>query len=180
NASFGGLRALGENVQNQLRTVEDFQVGGFVDGAHLRGREFPVEDDHVWGELQAVNADVVELAFAAEGFRIERREALDDLVEYGQAAGNRQLAQFIDRIARLGHRRGGHADQDSAVAVVGSPARASIARHLFFERCNQLDEIYVEMTWKSRIEKAECLHLAIFISGGSVAFSRLRREQVSG
>src|SRR5215470_13793148 len=165
NAPFGGLRALGENVQNQLGAVENFQVGGLVDGAHLRGREFAVEDNHVSAELQAANDDVVELALAGERFRIERRAALNDLVEYGQAAGNRQLAQFIHRIARIGHRRGGHADQNRAVAVVGSAARAPIARHLFFERCNQLNEIYVEMTWKLRVEKSEGLHLAIFISG---------------
>src|SRR5262249_61347349 len=86
NAPLGSLRALSEDVQDQLRAVENFQVGGLVDGAHLRGREFAVEDDHVRAELQAADDDVVELALAGQRFRIERLPALNDFVEHYQAA----------------------------------------------------------------------------------------------
>src|SRR6266498_4854273 len=86
NASLGGLRALGEDVQDQLRAVENLQVGGLVDGAHLGGREFAVEDDHVRAELQTADDDVVELALADQRLRVERRAALNDFVERDQAA----------------------------------------------------------------------------------------------
>ena len=65
------LRALREDVEDELRAVDDLEVGRFGDRAHLRGRELAVEDDQVCAELQRADEQVVELALAEHGARVD-------------------------------------------------------------------------------------------------------------
>src|SRR5437773_1387241 len=47
HACFGRTGASGENVENQLAAVEDFDVGGFLQVACLGRREVVIENDDI-------------------------------------------------------------------------------------------------------------------------------------
>ena len=55
NLTFVRLSTLGKNVQNQLRTIDDFQIGGLGDRAHLRRLQLAIKDDHIRAELHGAN-----------------------------------------------------------------------------------------------------------------------------
>ena len=63
------LGALGEDVEDELRAVDDLEVGLLGDAAGLRGRELAVEDQHAGVELHGADDDLLELALAHDELR---------------------------------------------------------------------------------------------------------------
>ena len=63
----------GEDVQNELGAVNDSQVAVIGDGAHLRGREFLVEDEQICGQAHTGQHNFQEFALPHTTRSEERR-----------------------------------------------------------------------------------------------------------
>src|SRR5215510_10770526 len=61
---FSALSSLGENIEDQLSAVDDFQVGGLVDRPNLSRSEVVIEDDYVRAKLKAPDEQLIELSAA--------------------------------------------------------------------------------------------------------------------
>src|SRR5690606_10265745 len=117
--ALGALRALGEDVEDELGAVEHLQRGRGRDVARLGGGEVAVEDDHVRAELQAAQDDLLELAFAHQILGVELRSGLEDAVEHLDAGGARELLELPQR--GLGFATAlldGHAHEDGLLLAV--------------------------------------------------------------
>jgi hypothetical protein len=64
--------------KNKLSAIDDLEVCGFIDHAHLGRTEILIEDDRVHAKLQAANDQLIEFAFAYQRSRIELGPALND------------------------------------------------------------------------------------------------------
>src|ERR1044072_3683543 len=81
NLALGGLRALREDVEDELRAVYDLEVCGLGDRAHLRRAYLSVEDDEVCAESERAHQKLVELAAAQDCARVNGGPSLDNFVE---------------------------------------------------------------------------------------------------
>ena len=115
------LGALGEDVEDELRAVDDLEVGELRDGARLRGRELAVEDEHVRVELDRADDDLLELALAHDELRVDVVAHLDDASADLDARGARELAE-------LAHALLGLAQAPPALGSCRRRARGSRAR----------------------------------------------------
>ena len=73
------LGAAGEDVEDQLRAVEDLQPRGFFEIAGLAGAEIVVEEDHVGHLGVGQGGQFLHLSLAQVGCRIGRFAALREL-----------------------------------------------------------------------------------------------------
>ena len=76
NLPLSRLCALYEDVQDQLRAIDDFEVRRLRKRAHLRRLQLAVEDQQVRAQLQCANQKLVELAAPEHRARIDRRAPL--------------------------------------------------------------------------------------------------------
>src|SRR5207253_6743252 len=84
------LRALREDVEDQLRAVDDLELGRFGNRVQLRRREVLVEDDELGAVLHRSQVELLELAAAEQRARIGPA-ALQHRVEHGDSRGAREL-----------------------------------------------------------------------------------------
>ncbi len=89
-----GLGALRKNVEDELRPVDDLEIGVLHDRRDLRGREVSVENERRRVELHRADDDVVELALAHHELGIDAIAALDDDVDHLDSSGSRELFQL--------------------------------------------------------------------------------------
>ncbi len=153
NLALARLRALREDVEDELRAVDDLEVCGFGDSAHLRGAQLAVEDEQVGAEPQGADDQLVELAAPEHRARVDGLAALDGLVHDDQSGRGRQLAEFRHRLFGLADRGGRDADEDGAVACGRAAADAAVARDLLFERADEFEEVHVELRGGRRLEE---------------------------
>jgi len=88
------LRALREDIEDELRAVDHLQVGRFRQRAHLGRLQLAVEDDQVGAELHGAHEKLLELAASEHGAWIDLGAALNDAIEHGDVGRGRQLAQL--------------------------------------------------------------------------------------
>src|SRR5688572_16315602 len=65
------LRSLREDVQDQLRAIDDLQIARLRNRRGLRRRQIAIEDQHIRIELHRAHDDVFELAFAENELGID-------------------------------------------------------------------------------------------------------------
>ena len=87
---------LRENVQNELRAVEDLALRDFGEAVELRGRQFAVENDQRGLPLQRQHFEFREFAFAEDVAGMDARHALDERARDDEPRAAGQLAQFLD------------------------------------------------------------------------------------
>ena len=134
---FAAARVLRENIENELRAIDDAALGDLFYVSLLRGREVAVENDEARFVRGRFGADFIEFAAADEGGGIGR---VAHLMNRGGDLGARaagQLDEFVERILpQFGkHVRGDalralecHADQQNAFGCcsgVGSLHRSA-------------------------------------------------------
>ncbi len=120
--SFAAVRAMGKDIQDHLRAVDNFQAGKIADGAHLRGRQFMVKDQQVRADLGGPKINVRQSAPADQIFRIRLRTVLNLCVKDLHPAGGGQLPKFFQRGFSALQRIFFHTDQNGFFRRVNSPA----------------------------------------------------------
>lgn len=80
NLALARLRALRKNIEDQLRTIDYFQVRGVGNRSHLRRLQLPIENQCVSADLHGANKQFVQLPFTHHGSRIDSGASLNDFV----------------------------------------------------------------------------------------------------
>ena len=124
-AGFVRLCPAGEDVENQLRAVQDLHAGDFFQVACLAGTQVVVEDDHVGVGGRGQAGQLGDLALAQVGGGVGGLAALGQLADHPRAGGGGQAFQFFQRLAVAGPAGQQHADQDGGLA---GPAVAAVRR----------------------------------------------------
>ena len=109
---------LGEDVEDQLRAVEDLEVGGGGDVAQLARRQLAIEDEDVGAEVHGADDQLLELAPADAGAAVEARAALQSAVDHDEASG---VGQALELGQAAGGATGivqGDAHQDGALGAL--------------------------------------------------------------
>src|SRR5262249_42751187 len=96
------LRALGEDVEDEHRAVDDLEVGEVADRARLTRAEIGIEDEELRAELHGADDHVAELAVAQEVLGIGLGAALLDDLQDLDPRRARQLAQLGDAPVGIG------------------------------------------------------------------------------
>ena len=99
--AFARPGALGEDVENQRRAVENFAVEDLFEVAALRGRKILVKNHGVHVLPPADIREFTGLALADERGGIERYHFLPTVTDDFAARGRGQFAEFSQRIARV-------------------------------------------------------------------------------
>ena len=90
--SLGALRMLGEDVEDQLRPVDDAGGQRVLERPLLRRLELVVDDQHLGVRVLVGLLQLLELALADVRARIRIRALLNDLGDRFDACGARELA----------------------------------------------------------------------------------------
>ena len=139
-----GLGALREDVEDELRAVDDLEVGDRRDGRHLRGREVAVEDEHVGVALEGAEHHLVELALAEHEARVDLIAHLGDLVDDDHTRGAGELAEFTQGVFdEVGLALVGDVNEHRAAVVLHGLARAGDAGELLLDGANHREEVGV-------------------------------------
>ena len=98
--ALAGAGVLGKDVQDQARAIQHLDVVAqrLFQVAQLARREFVVKDDQVSLQVVAQLDQLLDLARADEGGRVEAVQPLPGLPDHLQAGGAGQLAQFDQRV----------------------------------------------------------------------------------
>ena len=92
NFAFTGMGAPGENIQNELRAIDHFQVRHLGNGAGLRRGEILVEDDEVGSLLERAHHNLFQFALPEQVSLVPFVSALGDSIQHADPGG---LSQFI-------------------------------------------------------------------------------------
>ena len=98
--SLGADGVLGEDVEDQLRAVDDARLERVLEVPLLRRVELVVDEQHLGARLLVRALQLLELALADVGARVGPRAVLDELADRLDARGPREL-----RAARRAPRR---------------------------------------------------------------------------
>ena len=125
--ALGADGVLGEDVQDQLRAVDDTCLERVLEQALLGRPELVVDDQHVGGGVPERLLELVELALADVAARVGARAVLDDLLHGRDAGGARELAEFGELVGfTVGWE---HGDDEPALGL-GARRRIGLAwRH---------------------------------------------------
>ena len=113
---------LGEDVEDQLRSVDDARGQCVLERALLGRIELVVDDEHVCFELLEDLLELMELALADVRPRVGRDAVLDDVTARLDACGSRQLGQ----LGQLGGRVDSLREHGEKEPPFGLRARAGI------------------------------------------------------
>ena len=120
--SLGGHGVLGEDVEDQLRAVDDAHAELVLEPALLARVEVVVDDDRLGLLLLDGRLHLGELALADERARIGRGAMLDDLAHRLDARGAHELGDLVQLVGGIGARR----DHDDAEPALGLGSRHEI------------------------------------------------------
>jgi hypothetical protein len=107
--------ALREDVEDELRAIDDAQAQRAIEMPHLRRRQLVIADDEVDALLVAGGGQFLELAAADKCGRVWLRPLLDHPERDAAAGGPHEAAEFLERLlgvvaARLGGRKSNDGD----------------------------------------------------------------------
>ncbi len=115
--AFARAGPLGEDVEDELRAVDDLHADHLLQFAELRRRELVVDDDHVDARFGAGERQGLRFALADEGGRVGGGPFLQRAHDHGRTGGIRECGEFVERLFRVGpaHRAGDEADECRAL-----------------------------------------------------------------
>ena len=120
---------LGEDVEDELRAVDDARLQRVLECALLRGAQFVVDEQHLGLGLPVRLLQLLELSPPDEGARVGARPVLDDLRHRFDARGTRELLQLGDLVGRVGS-GGKHGEDEPALGLGRHRAIGLFHRHL--------------------------------------------------
>ena len=92
--ALGAPRVLGEDVEDQLRAIDDASAERVLERSLLRRAELVVGEQHLGGRAGVRLLQLRELPLAHERARIRVRAMLDDLVDGSDACRAREIAEL--------------------------------------------------------------------------------------
>src|SRR5207248_2865420 len=99
--AFARAGATGEDVEDQLRAIDDLAAHLFLDVAKLRRRQLVVEDDDVDVELRRRGGQRLDFAGAEKGGRIRFRPLLHEPQHHRRTGRLGEPGQLVERSLRL-------------------------------------------------------------------------------
>ncbi len=146
---------LGENVEDQLGTVDDPQIQALSQVSGLGGGEILVEDHQVHARLEAADHQIPELSLSHHEPAVYPGAVLDDHVDDvdpGRAGQLLELCDGVLEIVGLASRR--HRDQDRALPVADASGLGG-SRELLLEGADPVLEVQVELCRRGRIQELD-------------------------
>ena len=154
--------ALREDIEDELRAIDDADRRRLRDVARLRRREVAVEDEQIDPERHRPHEDLLQLALADHRARIDLAPPLQDDVQDFHAGRARQLAQLGHRVLGGGSRTGERAHQDGAAFAPHRATRCG-PRHLLLELGGGFLRIEPQLLDRRRL--LEAIQLAALVEG---------------
>jgi succinyldiaminopimelate transaminase len=99
--ALGARRVLGEDVEDQLRAVDDARLQRVLECPLLRGIELAVDEQHLRTGLLVLALEILELPLAEVGAALRPRPVLDDLADRFDEGGMRKLSQLGQLVVRI-------------------------------------------------------------------------------
>ncbi len=99
--AFARPRAPGENIENQLRPIDDLAIGALFDVPDLGGRQLAVDNHHVDRVARAFGCELVELASADERRRIRSGPLLNHSQHDNGTGRIGEASELIERTVRV-------------------------------------------------------------------------------
>jgi len=99
--SLGASRVLGEDVENQLRSVHDPCLESILEHALLRRIELAVNEQHLRAGIRIVSLELLELSFAEVRAPSRAGPVLNELADRLDEGGPRELPQLCELPARI-------------------------------------------------------------------------------
>ena len=147
--------ALSEDVEDELRAVDDTETGGRRHLPALGGREILIDYQEIGAELGGADGQLVELSLADERLGIEARPRLREGVEHIDARRDRQLPQLLElRLGLVGRPVRAHLGQNGLLAPARGRTRPVHPGELLLEVANEIEKVEIELRGMDRVEKA--------------------------
>ena len=105
--ALGGVRVLGEDVQDDRRAVDHPHLQRILERALLARRKLVVRDDHLCIDRRQQLAQLVELARPEVGARIGAAAVLDERCDRPHSRGPQELAHLPQLVRAVGARQQG-------------------------------------------------------------------------
>lgn len=148
--SVTALGVLCEDVEDELCSVDDFQLGEAGDGSGLGGSEVVVEDYQLAVQVEAIQDDLFEFAFSHDKLGVHFVSQLNYGVLDGDAGGSGELLHLFD--SPLGHRAVGvDSNEDGRGLAAGGSGGLELSAELFLEVIDEKLEVNVRL--KHRAEE---------------------------
>ncbi len=124
--SLGADGVLGEDVEDQLRAVDDPRLERVLERSLLRRAEFVVDDEHLGVRIPVRLLQLLELPLAHVGARVGQPPVLDYPCDRLDARRPRELLQFGELVYAVGSGRE-HGDEEPALGL-GRPGAIGLSR----------------------------------------------------
>ena len=160
-----GGRALREDVEDELRAVDDAEIDGIGDRSGLRRVKIAVEDDEADVVVHGLQHELVELSAPHDVAGIGDPPPLDDRVDDRHAGRASELTQLRHGVVRIDLPPVRDVNEDGPFAVALDLAVAALQAELALEGLDELVEAEVERVPRDRRQLRP--HRAVARIGGS-------------
>ena len=126
--ALGADGVLGEDVEDELRPVDDARLELVLERALLRRAELVVDDEHLGLRVPVGLLELLELPLADERARVGARAVLDDLGDRIDACRARELLELGDLVVCVGAGRE-HSEDEPALGLGRRRAIGLFHRH---------------------------------------------------
>ena len=114
--ALGAARMLGEDVEDQLRAVDDARRERVLEAALLGRAELVVDEQRLRARVRELRLQLVELPFPDVAALVGPRPPLDELADRLDPGGARKLAQLVELVV-LVDPRSQHGDDESPLRL---------------------------------------------------------------
>ena len=125
--ALGGDGVLGEDVEDQLRAVDDARLQGVLEPPLLRRRELVVDDEHLGAGGREGGLQLLELPLADVRAWVRLRPVLNELADGVDARRPRQLVELGELRGLLGREQ--TRDREPALRLCAGQRIGLVVRH---------------------------------------------------
>lgn len=161
NLAFTGMRASGENIQNELCAIDDLEIRHLGNGAGLRRREILVEDHQVGSFLKRAHHHFFEFSLPEQIPLISLVSALCNSVKYADPGGFGQLVQLFQMLLLFGMTLRCRADQNGRFAPAGDVMVGVRSLQIAFEGMQESIQLKVQLMKRDGLQKSADFSLLI-------------------
>ena len=161
NFAFTGMGAPGENIQDELRAINHFEIRDLGNGASLRRGEILVEDHEVGSLLERAHHHLFQFAFSEQVSLEPFVGALGDAIQHADPGGFGQFFQLFQMFFLLGMTSGSRADQNGGFAPSGDVMRAVRSLQIAIEPMEENVQLKVEIMERNRLQEPADFSLLI-------------------